>query len=135
MVNILRLSLLAVCGLAISESAVDAQVDSSRVLARALPVPVFVTNESGVSRRIALRVNNVVVMDTTVGQPLNLTGRVLLDSVRLGPGEHELVLVDHLRAQRFVARLTVRPGGLCIQISLMAPRTEFRAGNYICGFA
>jgi hypothetical protein len=101
----------------------------------ALPVFVFVTNESGLPRRFELRVNDVVVLDTVVARPLDLTGRVLLDTVRLAPGNQQLVLVDHYRNRRITARLTVRPGPLCIFISLLGPRTDFRAGNYMCGFA
>jgi hypothetical protein len=104
---------------------------SSTVLA----VPVFVTNESMLTRRFELLVNGVVVLDTVVARPLDLTGRVLLETVRLVPGDHQLVLVDHHQNRRFTTRLTARPGGMCIFISLMGPRTDFHAGNYICHFA
>ena len=101
----------------------------------ALPVFIGVTNESVLTRRFELWVNDVVVIDTVVGRPFDLTGRVLATTVRLAPGQHELTLVDHQRNQRFHARLTARPGEMCIFISFLTPRTEFRAGNYQCGFA
>jgi len=111
------------------------QSGQSRPAAAALAVPVFVTNESGVTRRFELRVDSTLAIDRVVGGPEDLTGRVMLDTLRLLPGAHELILIDHLRNQRYVTRLLVRPGALCIYISLMKPRTEFRAGNYICSFA
>lgn len=101
----------------------------------ALPVFVGVTNESELTRRVELRINNVVVIDTVVAEPLNVTGRVLAHTIRLAPGTYELILVDHLSKRQFGARLDARPGPMCIFISLMRSRTEFRAGNYVCGFA
>ena len=103
-----------------------------RAPSMALAVPVFVTNESMLTRRLELRVNGVVVIDTVVARPLDLTGRVLLDTVRLAPGYHELELVDHHQNRRFRTRLNARPGGMCIFISFMGSRTEFRAGNNVC---
>jgi hypothetical protein len=80
-------------------------------------------------------VNGVLALDTVVGRPLDLTGRVLFDTVRLTPGDYQLVLVDHYRQQQFTARLHAQPGPMCIFISLLGPRTEFHAGNYFCLFA
>ena len=101
----------------------------------ALPVFVGVTNESAVTRRLELRVDNVVVVDTVVGQPVNATGRVFADTIRLAAGTHDLILVDHRRNRQYSARLKVQPGPVCIFISLMGPRTELRAGHYVCRFA
>ena len=39
------------------------------------PVFVGVTNESMVSRPLELRIKNVAVVDTVVGEPLNATGQ------------------------------------------------------------
>lgn len=76
--------------------------------------PVFVTNESFIIRRFELRVNDVVVIDTVVGTPQNATSAVLFDSVRVAPGHHRLLLVDHYRKQQFRFRVTARPGPLFI---------------------
>ena len=96
---------------------------------------IAVTNESGPTRRFELRVNGVVVKDTVVGRPRDLTGMVMNDYIRLVPGRYELVLIDHLRQQQFKARLSVKPRSNCIRIALMTPRTELEGLNGICIFA
>jgi hypothetical protein len=94
-----------------------------------LAVPVFVTNESALTRRLELRVDDVVVLDTVVGRPLDVTARVLLDTVRLAPGKHRLVLMDHHRNQQFTTQLDARTGAMCIFISLMGPSHGFSRGQ------
>lgn len=101
----------------------------------ALPVQIAVTNESGVPRRFALRVNGVVVKDTVVGRPRDLTGMVMNDYIRLVPGRYELVLIDYLRQQQFTAHLSVKRRSNCIRVALMTPRTEFAGLNGVCSFA
>lgn len=100
----------------------------------ALPVVVGVTNESFVTRRFELRIGDLVVLDTVVAQPANVTGLVLADTVRVASGRHELVLTDHHLGQKFTARLTARPGPMCIRIGFFRGGTDFRAGNYVCAF-
>src|SRR3954463_11651127 len=85
----------------------------------ALPVTINVTNESGLARRVQLRIGGVVVVDSVVGRPSSINGLVLTDTVRLVPGEYELILEDHQHGREFNARLTVRSGPMCILISLM----------------
>ncbi len=101
----------------------------------ALPVQIAVTNESVLPRRFELRVNGVVVKDTIVGRPRDLTGMVMNDYIRLVPGRYDLVLIDYSRQQQLKARLSVKPRSNCIRIALMTPRTEFEALNAACIFA
>ena len=135
MIGLSRAKRVACLFLALSTCRATALPQRATLPQPSLTAQVFVTNESFITRRLELRVNDVVVLDTVVGPPLNATGAVLLDSVRFAPGDHRLLLVDHYRKQQFRLRLTARPGPLCIFISLMGPRTGFRAGNYGCGFA
>ena len=135
MVDSLRSSGVASCLVAILGCTTPRVAREATTVQRALPVFVGVTNESAVTRRLELRVNNVVVVDTVVGRPRDMTGRVLADTIRLGPGTHDLVLVDHLSNRQFRARLTVQPGPMCIFIGLIGPRTDFHAGHYECLFA
>jgi hypothetical protein len=119
----LRAVLLVLIGCATGSSA------THRAVPEALPVLVAVTNESGVQRRIELLVNNVVVVDTVVGRPINLTGKVLADTLRLMPGGHDLLLIDHLTQKRFTARLEARPGEMYIAIRMLSGgRTTLSAG-------
>jgi hypothetical protein len=101
----------------------------------ALPVQIAVTNESEPPRRFELRVNGVVVKDTVVGRPRDLTGMVMNDYILLVPGRYDLVLIDYLHQEQFKAHLSVKPGSNCIRIALMTPRTEFEALNGACIFA
>ena len=131
-----RRALTAMVGLlALETCAVFPQSGTPPSKAATLPVFVGVTNESAITRRFQLRVDNVVAIDTVVGRPLDLTGRVLATTVQLAPGRHELVLIDSHRNQQFGAQLTVRAGEMCIFVSFLTPRTDFRAGNYVCLFA
>lgn len=99
-------------------------------LPTALPVFLAVTNESGVQRRIELLVNDVVVLDTVVGRPINLTGRVLADTVRLGAGKHDIRFVDHLHKKVHRSQLVTKPGEMFIAIQLLSgARTTLRTGH------
>jgi hypothetical protein len=129
-----RLIFAAICLVAVDACRVNSSTRSSPSPNAPLPALVFVTNESGLTRRVDLRVNGAVAMDRVVGRPHDLTGLVSQDTVRLVPGEYRLVLVDHYSGQQFTTWLDVRPGPMCILISLFGPRTDFRAGNYTCLF-
>jgi hypothetical protein len=122
--------LFAVCYFAMLEACIG----GSPTHGSRLPARVCVTNESGLTRRFQLRVNGVVAIDTVVGRSLDVTGRVLHDTIWLAAGEQQLVLVDYHSRQQFTAQLNARPGEMSISISLLGPRTDFRAGNYACVF-
>ena len=129
-----RLIFAAICLVAVDACRVHSSTGSVPSPDAPLPALVFVTNESGLTRRVELRVNGVVAVYKVVGRPRDLTGLVSQDTVRLVPGEYRLVLVDHYGGQEFTAWLDVRPGPMCILIHLFGPRTDFRAGNYTCLF-
>jgi hypothetical protein len=96
----------------------------------AVAVFLAVTNESGLQRRIELVVNDVVVLDTVVGRPLDLTGRVLADTLRVRPGQHDLLLIDHLHRKQYRARLVTAPGEMFIAIQMLSGgHTSLRAGH------
>jgi hypothetical protein len=94
----------------------------------ALPLQIAVTNESGVTRRFELLVNGVVVLDTIVARPRDLTGRVLSGTVWIAPGDYDMVLIDHYRHERFKTRLVSKPTSMFVAINLMASKTLFTAG-------
>ena len=84
-----------------------------------LPVAIVVTNESFLYRRIELRIDNAVVLDTIVGMPSTIHAQALTDTIRVAAGEHEVTLLDHHTNRRFSAILNTRPGEMTILIRLL----------------